>query len=136
MAEPIVYIDRSRIREGRLAELEQAIDELVEFIDAREPQLLYYGFFVDEQASRMTVVAVHPDSASLGLHLDVGGEAFRGFADLIEMEGIEVYGEPSDDVLERVRAKAEALGDAGRVVVEPRRAGFERLGVGAPDRTA
>lgn len=76
--EPIVYIDRSRIRPGKIGEVRQAIDELVAFIDAREPQLLHYGFYLDEESSRMTVVAVHPDAASVELHMEVGAEAFRG----------------------------------------------------------
>lgn len=83
MSGPIVYIDRSEIREGRLEELREAIDELVEFVDTREPQLISYGFYLDEEAGRMTVVAIHPDSASLELHMEVGGPQFRKFKDLI-----------------------------------------------------
>lgn len=127
MSEPIVYIDRSRIRTDELEELEQAIDDLVEFIGEQEPQLLHYGFYLDEDASRMTVVAVHPDAASVELHMEVGASAFRGFADLIEMEAIEVYGEPSDRMLEQLQDKAEALGEGGRVIVGRLQAGFTRM---------
>lgn len=127
MSGPIVYIDRSRVRPGKLEELKPAIEDLVEFIEEREPQLLSYGFHLDEDESRMTVVAVHPDAASVELHMEVGGEAFRGFADLIEMEGIEVYGEPTDRMLEQLQQKADALGEAGRVVVDRQYAGFARL---------
>lgn len=128
MAAPIVYIDRSRIRPGKLGELEDAIDELVAFIREQEPQLLYYGFHLDEEAGRMAVVAVHPDAASVEHHMEVGGPAFKGFAHLIEMEGIEVYGEASERMLEQLRDKAAALGDDERVTVRHRYAGFERLG--------
>lgn len=131
MAEPIVYIDRSRIRAGKLEELKRAIDDLVRFIDEREPQLLLYGFYLDEEASRMTVVAVHPDAASVELHMEVGASAFREFADLIEMEAIEVYGEPSDRMLEQLRDKADALGEDGRVVVDRLQTGFARMSVEA-----
>lgn len=127
MAGPIVYIDRSRIRPGKLADLKHAIGELVAFIEEREPQLLSYGFHLDEEEARMTVVAVHPDAASVELHMEVGAEAFRGFADLIEMEGIEVYGDPTDKMLAQLRQKAEALGTDGRVTVARRHAGFARL---------
>lgn len=48
MSEPIVYIDRSRIRSGKLQGLKRAIDDLVAFIDEREPQLVLYGFYLDE----------------------------------------------------------------------------------------
>ncbi|MDZ7679472.1 MAG: hypothetical protein U5K29_13095 [Acidimicrobiales bacterium] len=74
----------------------------------------------------MTVVAVHPDPASVELHMEVGGPAFRTFSDLIEMEGIEVYGPASERMLEQLEAKAAALGEDGRVVVTDRYAGFSR----------
>lgn len=127
MSEPIVYIDRSRIRPGTLQDLEPAIAELVEFIEGKEPQLLYYGFHLDTEASRMTVVAVHPDAASVELHMEVGAAAFRRFAEFIELEAIEVYGEPSGRMLEQLQQKAEMLGAGGRVVVDRLHAGFARL---------
>lgn len=132
MSEPIVYIDRSRIREPqRLDELRQAIDELVEFIEAKEPQLISYGFYLDEEASRMTVVAIHPDSASVELHMEVGASAFRRFSEFIELEGIEIYGALSERALELLWKKAEMLGDEGRVVVDGLHAGFARVGAAA-----
>lgn len=130
MGTPIVYIDRSTIRPGKVEEVRRKIEDLVAFVDEREPQLLHYGFYLDEEESRMTVVAVHPDTASVELHMDVGAEAFRGFADLIEMEGIEVYGEASERMLDQLDAKARALGESGRVVVDGLHAGFSRLDAG------
>jgi hypothetical protein len=126
-SEPIVYIDYSDIREGSLEELKAGVQRLVEFIEAREPQLLAYGFHIDEDAGTMTVVAVHPDAASLELHLDVGGEEFRKLGHLLTLTGIECYGRPSAKALEQLRAKAAALGDDGTVVSVGRFAGFSHL---------
>jgi len=127
MPEPIIYIDRSRILPGKLEELKTRIAELVDFIGQREPQLLFYGFYLDEGSGRMTVVAVHPDAASVELHMDVGAAAFRRFADLIEMEGIEVYGEASDRMLEQLQQKAHDLGKDGSVRIDQLQAGFSRV---------
>jgi hypothetical protein len=74
-AEPIVYIDHSKIREGSIDEIKAGVRRLVEFIEAREPQLIAYGFYIDEETARMTVVAVHPDSASLEHHMDTVGRS-------------------------------------------------------------
>lgn len=127
MPGPIVYIDRSEIRTERLDELKRSMDELAQFVDAEEPQLLSYGFFIEEGASRMTVVAVHPDAASLELHMEIGGPRFRGFAELLEMLSIDIYGEPSDKALEQLHAKARMLGKDGRVTVHRLHAGFTRF---------
>lgn len=73
----VVYIDHSDIREGRMAELKVGVRRLVEVIEQLEPQLIGYGFHFDEAANRMVVTAVHPDSASLERHMEVGREEFR-----------------------------------------------------------
>jgi hypothetical protein len=126
-SEPIVYIDHSVIREGSLEELKEGVRRLVEFIDAREPQLVTYGFYIDEDAAKMTVVAVHPDSASLELHMDIGSKEFRKLSHLLTLTTIECYGWPSERALEQLRHKAATLGDDGTVVSIGRFAGFTRV---------
>ena len=126
-SETIVYIDHSRIREDLIDELKAGVQRLVEFIDAREPQLITYGFYIDEDAARMTVVAVHPDSASLERHMDIGGAEFRRLAHLVTLTAIECYGRPSERALEQLRNKAATLGDGGAVVSIERFAGFTHL---------
>jgi hypothetical protein len=125
MPDPIVYVDTSEVRPGKLDELKGAMKELADFIDAENPHVLSYRFFLDERAERMTVVAVHPDSAALGFHMDVGEEEFRKFADLVDLSSIAVYGEVGDAVLERLNEKARMLGE-GRVTVHEGQAGFTR----------
>ena len=122
--EPIVYIDHSDFRDGSLEELKAGVRRLVDFIDAREPQLISYGFYVDEAASKMTVVAVHPDSASLELHMEIGSAEFRKLAHMLTLTSIECYGRPSERALEQLREKAATLGDGGTVVSMGRFAGF------------
>src|SRR5436309_7167993 len=123
MPGPIVYIDRSEIREGKVAELRKAVSELVEFVDSHEPQLISYGFYFDEAATRMTLIAVHPDSESLELHMKTAGSLFKKFAELINMFSIEVYGRPREKVLEQLRAKVQMLGEQGVLIQDSLRAG-------------
>jgi len=126
-SEPIVYIDHSDIREGSLEELKAGVRRLVDYIDAREPQLITYGFYIDEEAANMSVVAVHPDSASLELHMDIGNAEFRKLGHLLTLTAIECYGRPSERALEQLRYKAATLGDGGTVVSIGRFAGFAHL---------
>lgn len=127
MSEPIVYIDRSTIEPGRLEDVKRKVVGLVDFIEEREEQLLFYGFYIDEETARMTVVAIHPDAESVERHMDVGRDAFRAFADMIEMDAIEVYGKPSNRMLEQLEAKARDLGERGSVSVDTLHAGFSRV---------
>jgi hypothetical protein len=125
MSEPIVYVDRSDIRPGMLAELREAVARLAAFVEEREPQVVAYGFHIDEQSSTMWVTAVHPDSASLELHLRIGGSAFREVGEFIVLRAIDVYGEPSDSVVDLLRDKARVLGGAS-LAIHPRISGFAR----------
>jgi len=124
-SKPIVYIDRSDVRPGKAAQLRVAVSELADFIEEREPQLITYGFSIDEEAAAMTVVAVHPDSASLELHLNIGGSEFRRVGEFISLREIEVFGEPSEAAVLQLREKAVSLGEAS-VVVRSLDAGFAR----------
>ena len=100
---------------------------MVEFVDSAEPQLLAYGFYIDEDGEGLTAVAIHPDSSSLELHLDVGRPAFRAFTELVDLRTIDVYGRPSDNVRRQLQQKAELLGENGSVVVHDQHAGFARF---------
>jgi hypothetical protein len=127
MSEPIVFVDSSEIREGKLKELKTAIHDLVEFVESNEPRPIAYNVYLNESGTRMTVVQVHPDSASMEFHMKVAGSAFRKFVELIRLSTMDIYGKPSDDLLEQMRQKVQMLGSA-TVVVHEQHAGFARFG--------
>jgi hypothetical protein len=125
MSQPIVYVDVSRVRDQKFGELESAMGRLASFVEKNVPQLISYAFFVDQRRSQMTVVAVHPNSASLEYHMEVGRDEFRRFSDLIELMRIDVYGEVSAEVVRRLEEKVRTLGN-GSVSVHEFVAGFAR----------
>lgn len=125
MGQQIVYVDVSEIREGKHEELEAAMEHLSGFVEAHMPRVASYGFFLDENRRTMTVVAIHPNSESLEFHMDEGNEEFRKFRDFIDLVRIDVYGDVSDGIRERLDRKARMLG-RGTVTVHTRHAGFTR----------
>lgn len=126
MAAPIFYIDTSEVREGHLEELKTAMQGLAEFVDSNEPRLLGYNVYFNRDGTRMTVVHVHPDSASLEYHMKVAGRLFPKYAHLVRLVTIDVYGDPTDAVLEQLRNKAQTLGSAS-VTVHELCAGVDRI---------
>lgn len=130
MSNPILYIDVSDIRPGKLISVKSLMADLVYFVRANEPQLIAYDFFIDETESTMTCVVLHPDSASIEFHMDIGWEKFRAFSEHIEQRSIDVYGDATERVIERLHRKIEMLGE-GRVTFHHLHAGFLRLGVSA-----
>jgi hypothetical protein len=122
----LIYVDTSDVREGAVEELKGGIKDLVEFIDANEPQIVAYCVYLSDDEREMTVVHVHSDPASLEYHMDVAGPAFRKLADLITLSSIRVYGEPSKRALMQLHDKARLLG-RDDVAVHSLEAGFSRI---------
>jgi hypothetical protein len=130
MSNAIVYVDTAEIREGALEGLKPAIKELVDFVDANEPRLIAYNVYLSDDGTRMTVVHVHPDSASLEYHMEVAGPVFRQFAEFVTLSSIRLYGEPSEKLLKQLHEKARLLGrGAALMEVEALHAGFSRFAV-------
>ena len=130
MSDEIVYVDTSDVREGALEELKAAIKELVDFVAANEPRLIAYNVYLSGDGTRMTIVHVHPDSASLEYHMEVVGPVLRQFVELVTLSSIHLYGEPSEHLLKQLHEKARLLGRGAVVVeVEALHAGFTRFAV-------
>jgi hypothetical protein len=132
VSHPIVVIDSSEIREGRLEELKAALKELVEFVEASEAEPIAYNVYFNEDGTRMTVVQVHPNSASMEFHMKAAGPLFRKFTDLLKLSRVDFYGRPSDALLEQMRQKAQLLGNAS-VAVNNLHAGFTHFAAPKPD---
>ena len=47
MLQPIIYVDASAIRSGKLQQLGDAMKDLAAFVETNVPRLISYGFFLD-----------------------------------------------------------------------------------------
>jgi hypothetical protein len=135
MSDPLVVIDTSEIREGKLEELKAALAELADFVEKNEAAPLAYHIYFDEDATHMTVLQIHPNSESMELHMNVAAPLFGRFTGLVDLSRVDFYGTPSDAVLDATRRKAQLLGNAA-VVVNELHAGFTRFEVSAPGEPA
>jgi len=125
MSDAIVYVDTSDVREGSLEELQAGMKELVDFVEANEPRIISYNVYFNEEGTRMTVMHVHPDAASVEYHLEVAGPFFRRFVELVTLTSTHIYGRPSETVLKQADEKVRLLG-RGVVDVQALHAGFSR----------
>jgi hypothetical protein len=126
MAQPLVYIDTSDVREGSLEELKSAIGDLTDFVESQEPQIVLYAVYFSQDGTQMTVIHVHADPASLDFHMDVAGPRFGRFADLLTLSSIRIFGEPSAKSVRQLKDKVRLLG-TGEVTVHRLNTGFGRF---------
>lgn len=129
MPGPVIYIDASEVREGRMGDLREGIAHLAGVVEREEPRLISYAAFIDEAERRMRVIHVHADAASLAHHMRVAGPLFAAFADLVRLLAIDVYGAVDPPLLARLEEKAALLGGAP-VRAHPLHAGFVRAPAG------
>jgi hypothetical protein len=127
MAGTIIYVDTSDVRAGALDVLRLAVKELIDFVDANESRIIAYGVYFSEDGTKMTVIQVHPDSASLEYHMAVAAPLFPKFVDLVSLSSLRIYGEPTPALLRQLQEKARLLGHS-EVQVSSLHDGFMRSG--------
>lgn len=125
MPQPVVILDTSTIRPGSLGEVKTRMTELAAFVEANEPRAIAYDVYLDADSGSVTVLQIHTDSSSAELHMDIAADMFRPFAQLLDLQRIDVFGAPSEELLSRLRAKGKLLGSE-ELSVHDFHAGFVR----------
>jgi quinol monooxygenase YgiN len=105
MAGPFVYIGTTTIRAGKLEEARKHLDELVDFVETNEPRMIAFHVFLDEEGSKVTIVQVHPDSASMEFHMEVNAKHFTTAFEYLESTVNEQFYGQISDTLEAELAK-------------------------------
>jgi hypothetical protein len=108
--EPFIFIATNRLKEGKLDAERERVSGLVEFIEKNEPRLIAFNEYVNEEGTEVGVVQVHRDARSMEFHMNTVAEsAARAYAETLEATtSIQVYGLPSDAVLEMLSRQAGA----------------------------
>lgn len=91
MEEPFIYIGTTTIKPGKLEEARKRIVELVDFVEANEPRMIAFHCYLDEEGNRLTIVQVHPDSASMEFHMQVNAKHFTTAFDYLDEQVSEQY---------------------------------------------
>ena len=105
---PLIFIATNKLREGALEAERRRVPGLIKFIEANEPRLLGFNEYLDAERGEVTIAQIHPDAASMELHLELVRErADRAFAETLEgTTRVQVLGAPSDEMLSSLRAQA------------------------------
>ena len=107
--QPLIYVGTFGIKEGKFKEYAGSFRATVETVEEHEPQMIAFHGFATEDRTEMTVVQVHPDTASMDLHMrtlrdKLGEQLARALGpELIEIRRSEYYGAPSESALEMDR---------------------------------
>jgi hypothetical protein len=126
MSQPIVLISHSLVREGKLEALKDYLRVGVEQLEADKPQTLVFLPYLSDDGTELTIVHVFGDAGAMDAHMEGVQERAAAAYELIQSVGYEIYGTPSDPILERMRGFSASTGAPLRVDTELAR-GFLRL---------
>jgi len=108
MPSPFIFIATNRLKPGRLDRERERVPGLVDFIAANEPRLIAFNEYVSESGDEVTVVQIHPDTASMEAHMGIVSErAQEAYAETLDATvRVQVFGQPSAAILETLRQQA------------------------------
>ncbi len=110
MSEHVVFVGTYAIPEGAFDEWKAAVKEMTEFV-RENGRMLRFDHYVNAEGTEGTTIQVHPDSASLELHLDQARSRISAGSQLVQVSRIELYGTPSGQVVEQLRRMSAMSGE-------------------------
>jgi hypothetical protein len=106
MTEPIVFVSRWRIREGKRQAFEAMFTQAVPFIASTKPRTALFAAYVDEAGEELRIIHAVPDAAAMTDHF-VGSEERGGPArEVMELLGFEVYGDAPPAAVDQLKREA------------------------------
>ena len=123
MSKQVVLIGTYGIPEGKFEEFRTANREMGEFVKANEPRLISFKTYVSKDGTESTTIMVHSDSESLESHMELASSRIRKGIQMVETRRVELYGSPSDRLLEQVRGMS-AISGSWPVIVKTYLQGF------------
>ena len=84
MSGALINVFTYTIKPGKQEEARKRIAELVDFVETNEPRMIAFHAYLDEDGKSLSIVQVHPDSASMEFHMQVNAKHFATAFDWLE----------------------------------------------------
>ncbi len=102
MPEPIVFISRNRIKEGRAEEFRQHYKDSIPAIFETKAGTLAQIGYENEGGTEFIVIRLFPDGDALDQQISGADERSRKTYEFIEPTEIEIFGKPNPATLEKM----------------------------------
>jgi len=103
MSEPVVFISRNKIKEGRATEFRQHYRASIPPVMAGKPGTLAQLAYENEEATEVTIVRLFPSADALDLQIQGANERSKITYEMIEPISIEIYGRPNPATVEMMK---------------------------------
>ena len=103
MSEPIIFVSNQRVKEGKLDGYKQYYRQVAELTERTKPGTVAHLAYVNDDGTELSIVHIFPDAESMTLHMRGVDELAQKAYEFIEIVSIEIYGRPSDTILENMQ---------------------------------
>jgi hypothetical protein len=100
MGGPIVFISNQRIKRGKLEGYKEYYRQVAELTEANKPGTVAHLGYLSEDGVEATIVHVFLDAEAMERHMRGVGAIAQKAAEFMEIVSWQIYGRPSDAVLE------------------------------------
>ena len=108
MSEPIVFITHHKLKEGKLGAFREMNQEALQRLEQQKPTTLAQLAYLGEDGAELSFIHLFPDAEAMDLHFEGVQERAKQAYEFMEPMSMEIYGSPSDAVLERMKQIAES----------------------------
>jgi quinol monooxygenase YgiN len=108
MSEPIVFISHNRIKEGKQEALRENSRGTMQLLREQKPDTILFLAYVSEDGGEVSFLHVFPDAEAMDIHFQGAEERSKKGYEFMQPLSMEIYGSPSDMVLESFRKIAES----------------------------
>jgi len=92
LSEPIVFISRNKIKEGKADEFRNHYQDSIQPIIDGKPATVAQLGYVNEEVTEFTVIRIFPNADALDLQIQGADQRSRKAYEFIEPIGIEIFG--------------------------------------------
>ncbi len=100
MPDSIVFISHNKVKEGKLDDLRRMTEMMYPRIEAEKPGTVLHRAYLDADSGQVHFIHVFPDADAMDAHMEGADERVTTADEFIETTAMEIYGRPSDTVLE------------------------------------
>ncbi len=105
MSGPLIYVGTYTVKPGNQEEAPRRLAELADFVETNEPRMIAFNAYLGTDRNTISIVQVHPDSASMEFHMQVNAKHFATSFDWLDSSMSGQYFGPISDVLAAELAK-------------------------------
>ena len=105
MSGPFIVKTTSTIHPGKANAYTPLAREICELVQEKEPRVLGFHIYTNDDQSSEVVIQIHPDAESMQYHINLVREKVRETFGYTDFESLEIYGAVSDELgkwIERV----------------------------------